>query len=354
MSEAEVHVSDPKRHAAPQVRRVAGTPRQIGRRLGGMTGKRLEQTIDSYIAEGPARFGSVNWAKLAAGAQPWLETLPTRFVDEIEGLAEGSGVPVQRIAEWSFVESCVTYGCSSVLINHQGATWIARNNDLWAPDLWGFATIRDIRCGNRVPTLMFGMDGEPFSATGVNKERLWLHCHFLPTFDRPAAGKPKQDFFVWLTDALETCTRLSDIEHRLAEIQRTAAMLLFAVDGRNGERAVYECDCASHHRLTDPNLWIAGTNHRRGAASAAPGSQSRLEALTRNAAQLHRRRGPIAQDLIQLLADPEVEQRAEFSGTVYSVVACPESGELHFTFGGFPAATQGRWAKLGWPWGTYS
>ncbi len=354
MSEAKVRIPNPQQPDTPRVRRVAGTPNQIGRRLGEMIGARLEKTIESYITEGPARFGSVDWAKLATGTQPWLDALPARFVDEIEGIAEGSGVPLQRIAEWSFVESCASYGCSSVLINHQGATWIARNNDLWAPDVWGYATIRDIQCGNRIPTLLFGMEGEPFSATGVNKERLWLHCHFLSTSDRPTGGKPVQDFFVWLTDALETCMRLSDIERRLAKIQRTAAMLLFAVDGCNGERAVYECGCASYHRLADPNPWIAGTNHRRGAASVEPGSQSRFNALNRNAERIPYGQESIAQDLICLLADPEVEQRGEFSGTVYSVVACPQSGKIHFTLGGFPAATQGRWTPLGWPWNTGS
>lgn len=333
-----------------RMQRVSGSPRQIGCQLGRTIGRRLETTIADYIAQGPARFGIVDWHRLDQRAKHWLDTLPERFVDEMEGLAEGSGVSLQRIAEWSFIESCVSYGCSTVLTEHLGRTWVAHNNDLWVPALWGYATTRDIVCDDRMPTLLLGMEGETFSVTGMNKERLWLHCHFLPTRDRPIAGKPAQDFFVWLTDALETCDRLAEVEERLGSIQRRAAMLLFAIEGGTGARAVYECDCRSHFRLPDAGRWIAGTNHRRAAAAVHPSSRSRFDSLNRIVATLHQQQRPIVQGLIDLLADRHVEQRADASGTVYSVVACPQTGELHFTFGGFPAASRGHWKAVPWPW----
>ncbi|MBN1857773.1 hypothetical protein JW848_01050 [Candidatus Bipolaricaulota bacterium] len=320
MSSPSRRLSEPNTGAASRIQRASGTPRAIGCQLGRMIGKRLEMTIATYVAEGPARFGTVNWTRLDQETGRFLETLPSRFVDEMEGLSEGSGVPLCRIAEWTFVESCISFGCSSILVESQGKTWIARNNDLWAPGLWGFATIRDIDHDGRLPTLLFGMEGETFSATGVNRERLWLHAHFLPTEDRPVRGKPAQLFSVWITDALETCERLRDVVDRLAAVQRTAAMLLFAVDGKTGARAVFECGCVNHRALRDPKPWIAGTNHRRTAVAADLGSRSRLDTLIGKAAALCRnqdqdqdqdqdQRGDwIAQQLIELLADPAVEQ----------------------------------------------
>jgi hypothetical protein len=35
--------------------------------------------------------------KLHAGALPWLRTLPKRFQDEFEGMAEGADIPLQRL-----------------------------------------------------------------------------------------------------------------------------------------------------------------------------------------------------------------------------------------------------------------
>jgi hypothetical protein len=55
-------------------------------------------------------------------------------------------------------------------------------------------------------------------------------------------------------------------------------------------------------------------------------------------------------DLIQSLADDEIERRAEPLITVYSNVACPSTGEIWYTFGGYPAASRGNWQKLEWPW----
>lgn len=59
-----------------------------------------------------------------------------------------------------------------------------------------------------------------------------------------------------------------------------------------------------------------------------------------------RRRGTRARSL---LADAEVEQRGSEFGTVYSAVACPGTGELWYTFGGYPAASRGDWRPLPWP-----
>jgi hypothetical protein len=54
---------------------------------------RLARTIDRYIAIGPASHGTVDLDELHRGALPWLRRLPARYQDELEGMAEGSGVP---------------------------------------------------------------------------------------------------------------------------------------------------------------------------------------------------------------------------------------------------------------------
>jgi hypothetical protein len=55
-------------------------------------------------------------------------------------------------------------------------------------------------------------------------------------------------------------------------------------------------------------------------------------------------------DLIQILADDEIERREKDIITVYSNVACPNTGEIWYTFGGYPAASKGNWQRLDWPW----
>jgi hypothetical protein len=55
-------------------------------------------------------------------------------------------------------------------------------------------------------------------------------------------------------------------------------------------------------------------------------------------------------DLITILADDQIERRGKEMFTVYANVACPSSGEMWYTFGGYPAASNGNWQKLDWPW----
>jgi hypothetical protein len=55
-------------------------------------------------------------------------------------------------------------------------------------------------------------------------------------------------------------------------------------------------------------------------------------------------------DLIPILADDQIERRDKPLVTVYSNVACPSTGEIWYTFGGYPAASKGNWQRLEWPW----
>lgn len=55
-------------------------------------------------------------------------------------------------------------------------------------------------------------------------------------------------------------------------------------------------------------------------------------------------------DLIRILADDQIERRSGRLFTVYSNVACPATGEMWYTFGGYPATSQGNWQRLEWPW----
>jgi hypothetical protein len=55
-------------------------------------------------------------------------------------------------------------------------------------------------------------------------------------------------------------------------------------------------------------------------------------------------------DLIRILADDKIERRNQELVTAYANVACPASGELWYTFGGYPAASTGNWQRLAWPW----
>ena len=333
-----------------------GSPRHVGRAIGRVLADRLQDIINRYIAHGPGRHGSIDWTRLREGALPWLRRLPQRFQDELEGMAQGADIPLQRLAEWCFVEECVETGCSGFVWRLSGNVWVGRNNDIWAPEQWGYVTIREV--DDRIPTISFGMEGEPFTATGLNAEQLWLHYNHLPVRDAPSGGKPHWPCYVFLTEALETCRTLADVEALLREVDRNAGMILFAVDGTSDETAVIECSCSRHIVRKLDAEWNVATNHAVLSHEAGrlerpqEGSHARYERVEKllRTRSSRLKEPDITTDLIRILADPGVEQRSEGYGTVYANIACPSERLIWYTFGGYPAASRGDWHQLDWPW----
>jgi hypothetical protein len=337
-----------------RIHRFKGNPYEIGLAAGRTLGAQLEQTVSRYIA---GREHASDMAKLHQGALPWLRRLPKRFQEELEGMAEGARLPLQRLAEWSFIEECELKSCSAAVGLFDRRAWIARNNDTFVPELWGYASIREI--DGRIPTISFSMEGDVFAPTGVNKERLWLHYNFLPVWDEPEPGKPHLPGYVLLMEALEVCRTLADVEAFLNETDRDGGMMLFAVDGKTNDFAVFECMCAKHYRRDPSEGWIVGTNHycaceerTLGEDEGPLGTVKRFHRLQRLMMSLYAAPGPpsLPGDLMRILADDEIERRNGELVTAYANIACPASGEIWFTFGGYPAASAGNWQRLEWPW----
>lgn len=332
-----------------------GNPREIGFAAGRTLGNRLDQLLNHYIDNQPI---PKDMEKLHTGALSWLRSLPHRFQEEFEGLAEGANIPLQLLAEFNYIEECDVIQCSGAIYPFENKVWVARNNDSYVPELWGYVTIREVE--GRIPTISFSMEGDIFTPTGINKEKLWLHYNFLSAWDQPAPNKPHVPAYVFLTEALELCRNISDVETLLNETDRDGGMLLFAVDGKKKEFALFECLCSKYYKREPSNGWIVGTNHfcacedlTLGDADKKPlGTLSRFSRMENLIQTLSTSQTspnlPI--DLIRILADDQIERRDKQIVTVYSNVACPSTGEIWYTFGGYPAASKGNWQRLEWPW----
>jgi hypothetical protein len=333
-----------------------GNPREIGFAAGRMLGNRLGQMLSHYIENQPI---PKDMEKLHTGALSWLRSLPHRFQEEFEGMAEGANITLQRLAEFNYIEECDIIQCSGAIFPFENEVWVARNNDSYVPELWGYVTIREVE--GRIPTINFSMEGDIFTPTGINKEKLWLHYNFLSAWDQPAPNKPHIPAYVFLTEALELCRSISDVETLLNETDRDGGMLLFAVDGKKREFALFECLRSKYYKREPSNGWIVGTNHfcacedqTLGDADKEPlGTLSRFNRMENLIQTLSTSQNSpnLPVDLICILADDQIERRDKKQlVTVYSNVACPSTGEIWYTFGGYPAASKGNWQRLEWPW----
>ena len=272
--------------------------------------------------------------------------------------------PKEQIFLYNVLQNLITlknatlYNAAGQFILFENKVWVARNNDSYVPELWGYATIREVE--GRIPTINFSMEGDIFTPTGINKEKLWLHYNFLSAWDQPASTKPHVPAYVFLTEALELCRYISDVEMLLNETDRDGGMLLFAVDGKKNEFALFECLCSKYYKREPSNGWIVGTNHfcacddpTLGEADKEPfGTLSRFSRMENLIQTLSpSQTAPnLPVDLIHILADDQIERRDRRLMTAYSNVACPSTGEIWYTFGGYPAASKGNWQRLEWPW----
>jgi hypothetical protein len=341
----------------PRIYHLKGAPYEIGLAMGQALGPRLGDNITRYIHRRIPPDVPINKQAWRRGALPWLRELPERFLEEFEGLANGSGLPLQRLAEWASLEALLNNACSGAILTVAGHAWVARNNDIYAPEMWGYVTIRDVT--GRIPAICFGLEGDVFTPTGINQEKLWLHYNWLPAPDLPEAGKFQLPAYAFLVEALETCRTLQDVESLMLQTPRDGGMLLFAVDGKTDEFALYECTCAGFTRLAAADGWIVGANHYCALPTEEPpvaaeplSSLSRYRRLETLVGEFSAQAGgtsPVPH-LIEMLADDEIEVRNGEIQTAYSNVSCPATGEIWYTFGGYPSASRGDWQRLEWPW----
>lgn len=386
---------------------LSGAPGDAGMKHGQVLGDLLAKDfVDAYLAAlRPAlRFTDDD---LRLQAETWAQGLPVDIQTEIDGMAQGAGVPRSRVLALLFADIArpsnapidpdptqslteeaavdATPGqCSAVVASLPGPSslpsevtpgempWIARNCDWLTPTLRrGTSAVLHAAPG-RLPVLAVGIRGDIDVDTGMNASGLWLHLHTLHATDPLPTDRPVISWLFWCREALETCATLDELDTFIAKTGRDRGVLVVAVESQSataqpGASAIFACGRSSHQRFdVDPKAPSCLTNHRPdqfqertdpaarrdGSPMRPGGSIARQRALRLQMAQSPPCEGP--QDLMAMLAHPEVEMRTpRWLRTIYSVVACPAVGRIWLAAGdadGTPAASAGRWASIQVPW----
>lgn len=330
---------------------------------------------------------------MALNADRWAQRLPAHYQAQIDAMAAGAGVAPGAVRAFLYADIAAPADqsggavrgdiardgpmCSGLVIDEPATpstrgTWVGRNCDWYEATLRRGTAAVFHRVPHRIPCVAVGLMGDIDADTGMNAEGLWLHMHTLLARDEPRAGVSCISWLFWMREALETCATLADVERFIASTDRDRGVLLFAVQGTSGERAIFECSRSGYTRV-DP--WdvlgrrvLIATNHpaakhpRRGgenhAESAPPRAHVRNGTVSRYCRLVsiieHAHPEHLPHDLAEVLADPHVEMR-EASGsaslrTIYSAVAEPGRREIHFASGACPAASRGTWRRIDTGW----
>ncbi|MHC5003175.1 MAG: C45 family peptidase, partial [Planctomycetota bacterium] len=187
----------------------------------------------------------------------------------------------------------------------------------------------------------------------VNQERLWLNMNGFFAKDQPQHHLPVIPYPLVIREALETCRSIGEVEDLLRASSRDEGMAIYAVDGKTGEATVIECgfgtflrrDPVGSKTVVSCSRDLSIREEARLPSAPIFGSNTR-ERIARLRELLAVPMTDPPSDLIRVMAASGVEA----PDTLYSNVACPETGEVWFGSGGPPAASAGRWCRVGWPW----
>ena len=324
--------------------------------------------------------------QLAMHAEAWACRLPLHYQRQMHAMAHGAAVPATRVQQFLYADIAVPAGtpvagaqplvsadgpmCSGVVV-HDPDPWVARNCDWYQATLQRGTAAVFHAVPHRIPCVALGLMGDIDADTGMNAEGLWLHMHTLQAADEPRAGVSCISWLFWMREALETCSNLHEVQTFIERTDRDRGVLLFAVDGRRGESAIFECS-RSGFRVVEPwplagRSTLVATNHaqtkhpspdeamERGRRVGGNGTISRwcrLQAALHDSAD----QSPQPDNLMALLADEGVEMRpgrgSEALRTIYAAVAMPSRHRVWFASGACPAASEGTWRAIRMPWAT--
>ncbi len=333
-----------------KIQQFRGTSRDIGLAMGQSMGGKLLVNIDKMIDILNENKG-MDFLKLEKESMSWLENLPFEYQEELKGISQGSGCPVEKIAQWYYSNMCIEGGCTSFIVKGKNGLWVGRNNDYLFPGFWGYVNI--IKPINKIPVLLFGLEGDIFSGTGFNEKKLWLHYNWLPAWDEPSNEKALTPF-VFIRFALERCKSIEHVENLLQSIERDGGMNLVAVDGERNETAIFECTCKEYKKRRTEGLFAAAANHfctlEIPAGSIFSFQESKARQKRVEELLTEKNNNLLFEDYKSILADPKVEQHKNLEGTVYSNIACPGKNIIWFAHSNFPAASRGNWERLTWDW----
>lgn len=334
-----------------KIQHFSGSHTEIGYAIGKSVNGRLEHIIDDHV-QIINNINPIDFEKIYAEGPVWFKKLPFEYQDELSAIADGSGCKMEKILLWCFCDKFFLSGCTSFVYTVDNVPWIGRNNDYVGPGKWNFINI--IKADGKIPVMLFGLEAGIFSGTGYNREKIWLHYNWLPAWDTPKFNESSISPYVFIRQALETCSSVGELDGLLSSCMRDTGMALTAIDGKTNEYNVYECTCKNFVKRKIKTGFIVSANHHiessypEGAAYSDDYSirrQMRAEELL-----MENVKGDIVNHFIKILSDPKVEQNETVSGTVYSVIACPFNNKIWYAAGGFPSASNGGWGEVVWNW----
>jgi hypothetical protein len=325
LAEGRVRGGSLRYHRGVPIVELAGSPREIG-----LARVYLEAFFEKY-AEGKGRR---EWEETTSLL---VRSIPARYREEIEGLAEGAGisVPDARFLQ-TFLDIHKLAACSTLTARSpDGRFVVGRNLDFPSMGIaHRYGVVFVIRGEGLRPVVSVGWPGLLGAITGLNDAGLTLAVMVVYLVEDVPRGIP---WALQYRRALEEDDRVGAVAARLAAEGSTNSNNLLVADG-GGDAEILEIRPSGVERFPRRDGAICSTNHFLGAGR-------RPFTLHPQYLSSYLRRGRLERESVRRSGSPTIAELrralravAPPLGNLQSMILFPEERALLLAMGGVPAA----------------
>ncbi|MCK4666164.1 hypothetical protein KAU33_05420 [Candidatus Dependentiae bacterium] len=164
-----------------------------------------------------------------------LKDLPPDYREQIQGISDGSGIPIYNIIALTLIADIA---CSSLIIVEDNQVIHGRNFD-WSNFAGKYPVVVNYDIDGKIKYTNFGFVPLLFMVSGINEEGISFSINALPG-TQPTKKKDK-DSFLFQHKILDSCKTLSDVDKVLDGYIIPVNHVLIIASQKEKKGAFYEC-----------------------------------------------------------------------------------------------------------------
>ncbi len=248
---------------------LGGTPREIGLQHGRLLKTEIVSLLDYFFNEKGSLFG-ISPNDLLRGAKSLKPHIPAEYMQEMEGIAEAAGVPLDRIIYANIFLDIASAGmvgaklplCSNFVAlpgAAKGEIIHARNLD-WPGDefIVSMNTVFEITPAQGTPFVSAGWPGMVGTLTGMNSRGITMGEMTSMSTDATVDGMP---IMMLLRKLLQESANLADAYSILDKGPRTTGYNVVVVDPAAKDAFIVEMSASKILRYAPQDGLLWRTNH---------------------------------------------------------------------------------------------
>ncbi len=248
---------------------LSGSPHEIGLQHGVLLKNEIHALISYFFEEKKSLFGA-SQETLAKGSKVLEKFIPQEYIEEMKGIAEGAGVPYEKVlysntfldvvsANWVGVKPTCSNFAAFPGMSKDGAVVHGRNLE-WSADekVAKMNTVFFITPEKGTPFVTLSWPGVAGALTGMNASRISMGEMTSMSSEATLEGTP---IMIQLRALIERSKNLEDAYKILSDMPRTTGYNVLVTDGKINSGFIAEMTASRILRIEPKDGFLMHTNH---------------------------------------------------------------------------------------------